>query len=140
MNRLANLNQPIISVRGIRGAVVAEENSQEAIYTVTSELFREILRHNPDLKLVGIASIFFTVTPDLDAAYPALAVRQMGWKEVAMLCSQEIPVPDSLAMCIRVLIHWNTYHTQEEIRHVYLGEASILRPDIASRISTNAAE
>ena len=140
MNRLANLNQPIISVRGIRGAVVAEENSQEAIYTVTSELFREILRHNPDLKPVEIASIFFTMTPDLDAAYPALAVRQMGWKEVAMLCSQEIPVPDSLARCIRVLIHWNTYHTQEEIRHVYLGEASILRPDFASRISTNAAE
>lgn len=134
------MNEPIISVRGIRGAVVAEENSREAIYTATSELIREILRHNPDLKPGEIASIFFTVTSDLDAAYPALAVRQMGWKDVAMLCSQEIPVPESLAKCIRVLIHWNTFHTQEEIRHVYLGEASTLRPDFVARNSTHAAE
>lgn len=134
------MSEPTISTRGIRGAVVADENTQEAIFKATSELFRAMIHHNPDLKPDQAASIFFTMTEDLNAAYPALVVRQLGWGEVAMLCSREIPVPGSLERCIRILIHWNTRHTQDEIRHVYLGKAAVLRPDFAARTSIDAAE
>jgi chorismate mutase len=79
-----------------------------------------------------IASAIFTVTSDLDAEFPALAARQLGWLEVPMLCGYEIRVPGSLAMCIRVLIHWNTSKSQHQIQHVYIREAVRLRPDLSN--------
>ena len=81
---------------------------------------------------VDIASIHFTTTPDLTATFPAYAARRIGWTEVPLLGAQEIPVPGSLARCIRILIHWNTDLSQAQINHVYLGEASQLRPDLSS--------
>jgi chorismate mutase len=77
-----------------------------------------------------VVSALFTVTPDLTAAFPAQAARDMGWWHVPLLDAQEIPVPGSLPCCVRVLIHWNTEKTQEEIRHVYLRGAASLRPDL----------
>ncbi|NOY99587.1 MAG: chorismate mutase [Chloroflexi bacterium] len=118
-------------VRGIRGAVNVPANTKEDILTVTRELLRAILDANPELTPEDIGSAFFTATPDLDAAHPALAARQLGWTEVPLLCAQEIPVPDSLPRCIRVLIHWNTDRPQNKIRHVYLREAARLRPDLS---------
>lgn len=114
--------------RGVRGAISVTENSVEAIIAATKELMGVIAAANnihPD----DIASIFFTTTSDLTATYPALAVRQLGWYDVAMLCGHEMDVPGGLAGIIRVLIHWNTPKTPREIRHCYLRDAVALRPD-----------
>jgi chorismate mutase len=121
-----------MALRGIRGATTVEEQTRDAVLSRTEELLTEILRSNPALAAEDIASAFFTTTADLAAAYPAQAARQMGWDQVPMMCAQEIPVPDSLPNCIRVLIHWNTDLRQEEIRHVYLHVAVRLRPDLLS--------
>jgi chorismate mutase len=117
-------------VRGIRGAITTECDSPEAILGSTRKLLQAILESNPHLTPKDIASAIFTATPDLQATYPAQAARQMGWSLVPMMCAQEIPVPGSLPRCIRVLLHWNTDIAQEEVRHVYLGAATSLRPDI----------
>lgn len=119
-----------MTIRGIRGAIVASENTKAAILSATHDLLVEILAANPDLHKEDIASIFFTVTPDLDTTFPALAVRQFDWVHVPILCSQEIPVPGSLEKCIRILVHWNTNKKQEEIVHTYVGAAKVLRPDL----------
>jgi chorismate mutase len=122
----------LMPVRGIRGATVAPRNDEAAILDATSHLLKAILASNPALQPADVASAFFTVTNDLDAAYPATVIRQMsGWSRVPMLCAQEIPVPGGQARCIRVLIHWNTDCSQAEIRHQYLGPAAALRPDLA---------
>ena len=121
-----------MSTRGIRGAIVSLSNNQADILAATRTLTLSIIEANPGLHPEDVASIFFTATHDLNAAFPALAVRQIGWVKVPILCAQEIPVPESLGMCIRVLIHWNTDRAQNEINHVYLGEARALRPDLPS--------
>lgn len=116
------------AVRGIRGATTVEADEKEAIITATEELLEEIVRHN-NLDPQDIASAFFTVTKELSATFPAEAARKRGWTMVPMLCATEIPVPGSLPMCIRLLIHVNTTKRQDEIRHVYLRRAVALRPD-----------
>jgi chorismate mutase len=119
--------------RGVRGATTASANTRAAILSATRELLARLVERNA-LAVEDIASAFFTVSDDLDAEYPALAARQMGWHEVALLCAREIPVPGGLARCVRVLLHVNTERTPSEIRHVYLREAAALRP---SRADTN---
>lgn len=118
-------------VRGIRGAIQAEENSAGAILKATRELLSAILEANPTLQVEEIASAVFTVTSDLDAAYPAKAARELGWEQVPLMCAQEIPVPGALSRCIRVLLHWNSDLPQSAVRHVYSGAAANLRPDLA---------
>ena len=117
-------------VRGIRGATVATEDQSEAILSATRELLGAIQATNPTLDPADLASAIFTVTGDLAAAYPAKAARQLGWTGTPLICALEIPVPGSLPRCIRVLLHWNTELPQSAIRHVYLGEAAKLRPDL----------
>ncbi len=117
-------------VRGVRGATVVTEDQPTVILQATSELLQAMLEANPSLRPEDIASAIFTLTEDLQAAYPALAARQLGWEQVPMICSREIPVPGSRPRCIRILLHWNTDLGQKEIRHVYLGEARSLRPDL----------
>ncbi|HET8907166.1 MAG TPA: chorismate mutase [Ktedonobacterales bacterium] len=123
--------------RGLRGATTAADNSTEAILAATRELLERLMARNA-LAIEDIASAFFTVTDDLDAAYPALAARALGWTEVALLCAREIPVPGSVARCIRVLLHINTTKGQGDLRHVYLREAVGLRPGFADAPSTAA--
>lgn len=117
-------------VRGIRGATTTSQDDPEAILAAARELLEEIALANPTLKPVDLASALFTVTADLRAAYPARAAREMGWENVPLMCAQEIPVPGGVPHCIRVLLHWNTDLTQAKVRHVYLGEAASLRPDL----------
>jgi chorismate mutase len=124
-------------VRGVRGAITSGLNQPHAILNATRELLRAIIEANPELRPEDLASAFFTLAEDLDAAYPAEAARRMGWTEVPMLCAVEIPVPGSLRGCIRVLLHWNTDLPQASIRHVYIGDAARLRPDL-SLPTTNA--
>jgi len=120
-----------MNTRGIRGAITVEEDREEAILAATGELLEAILQANPTLRLEDIASAIFTLSPDLCSAYPARAARRMGWVEVPLMCAREIPVPDGLQRCIRVLVHWNTNLPQSQVRHVYLGGAAALRPDLA---------
>jgi chorismate mutase len=119
-----------MAVRGVRGATVAVENSSQAILSATQELLLEMLAANPQLNTSDLASAFFTVTDDLNANYPALAARGIGWDKVPMLCAREIPVPIGVPRVIRVLLHWNTDLDQAQVRHVYLHEAASLRPDL----------
>ena len=119
--------------RGVRGATTAPANQREDILSAARELLEQIVEAN-DMEPADIASIFFTMTPDLDAEYPALAARQMGWAHVPLLCAQEIARPDGLSQAIRVLIHWNTTLSQTEIHHVYINGAEVLRPDFASTV------
>lgn len=117
-------------IRGIRGANVAQVNEPEPILAATREMLLAIREVNPALQPEDIASILFTVTDDLNAVHPALAARQLGWGNVPLMCAREIPVPNSLPSCIRVMIHWNTDLDQSAVKHVYLGKAAVLRPDL----------
>jgi chorismate mutase len=118
-----------VRCQGIRGATTTKSNSAGDILEATGELLMRIVEAN-GVAAEDVASVFFTATPDLTAAFPARAARDMGWQHVALLDAQEIPVPGSLSHCVRVLIHWNTAKTQAEIRHVYLRGAVSLRPDL----------
>jgi chorismate mutase len=118
-----------MSIRGIRGAIQVEADEPEAILAATKTLLLEMARFNPGLDPRDLASILFTVTPDLRSAYPAEAARQLGWSEVALMCAQEIPVPGGLPRVVRALAHWNTDRPQSDVRAAYLGAAQSLRPD-----------
>jgi chorismate mutase len=116
--------------RGIRGATTADANTREAILDATRELLTLLIEANglhPD----DIASAIFSTTPDLNAEFPAVAARALGWLDTALLCTHEMAVPGSLPRCIRVLIHWNTTRRADEVRHVYLRGAESLRPERA---------
>ncbi|MFQ5419711.1 MAG: chorismate mutase [Anaerolineae bacterium] len=129
----SNGNRPLMC-RGIRGAITVNHDNPAEILEATRELMETIVRLN-DINPNNVASVYLTTTTDLTATYPALAVRQMGWLDVALLCGHEMAVPDGLPRCIRALIHWNTTKTAHEIAHVYMREAIVLRPDLKNRPS-----
>lgn len=115
-------------LQGIRGAITVEANEAAEILSATDELLRNMIEANglaPD----DIVSGIFTVTRDLDAAFPARAAEDYGWNIVALLHSTEIPVPGSLPRCIRLLVHAYTARPRDQIRHIYLRGATVLRPD-----------
>jgi chorismate mutase len=116
--------------RGVRGATTADANTSEAILKAARELLALMIRQN-GIEPEDVASAIFTTTPDLDAEFPALAARQLGWLNVALMCGHELDVPDSLGRCIRILIHWNTAKRADEVVHVYIKEAARLRPDLS---------
>lgn len=120
--------------RGIRGATTVEQNSQQEILAATTELLQLLIRKN-ELRAEDVASAIFTVTADLNAEFPALAARHLGWTEVALICTQEIPVPNSLGKCIRILLHVNTTRSAAEMQHVYIRGAVNLRPNLATDLN-----
>jgi chorismate mutase len=114
----------------LRGATTVDANESDAILAATEELMHEIMERNaigPD----DVVSCIFTVTDDLDAEFPAVAARRLGFDRVPLLCAREIPVPGALGQVIRVLIH---YYADDGHRatHVYLREARALREDLES--------
>ncbi len=111
---------------GIRGATTVEENSREAIIDGTKELLQCIMREN-EIDKSQVAAVWFTTTQDLNTEYPALAARQMGWMNVALLCAHEMIVPKGLPMCIRVLLLVNTEKQPEDLEYIYLKGAVGLR-------------
>lgn len=116
--------------RGVRGATTVEANTREAILKATRQLVALVVRRN-GIDPKDIASAIFTVTRDLNAEFPALAARQMGWLDVPLLCGYEVEVPGSLMSCVRILLHWNTTVPQKDIHHVYIHDAVALRPDLS---------
>jgi chorismate mutase len=122
-----------MSVRGIRGATTVDHNEVDEILSATVELLNQIVLEN-DIQPDDICSVFVTVTQDLDATFPARAIRQMaGWELVPLMCSLEIPVKNSLEKCIRLMVLVNTEKTQKDIQHVYLNHARKLRPDLQTK-------
>jgi chorismate mutase len=117
-------------MRGIRGAITVDADDAPSIVAATKRLLSEMTARNA-VDIDDIASVLFSLTPDLHAAFPALGAREMGWTYVPMLHFTEIDVPGSLGHCIRVLMHVNTTRSLEAMEHVYLDGATVLRPDLA---------
>lgn len=116
--------------RGVRGATTVESNSRDDILVATRQLLALMIRLN-GIDTENVGSAIFSATRDLNAEFPALAARQLGWLDVPLLCTHEIDVPGSLSRCIRVLVSWNTEKRQEDVTHVYLKDAVRLRPDLS---------
>ena len=125
--------------RGVRGATTVDANEREEILSATRQLLALLIRRNA-IDKEDIASAIFTTTPDLDAEFPALAARQLGWLDVPLLCGHEMATAGALSKCIRVLIHWNTEKSQSEIHHVYIRDAEKLRPDLSKLPPVNWEE
>jgi chorismate mutase len=117
-------------IRGVRGATTVAINTETEIVDATEILLEEIIRNN-EINPEYVASILISVTEDITAEFPAKAVRRFeGWSYVPVMCMREIPVPNSLKQCIRIMMHLDTTKSQKEIRHIYLEGAKILRPDL----------
>lgn len=115
---------------GIRGATTVDANTRDAIVEATAELLAAMIEKNG----VGeddVASMFFTTTRDINAEFPAVAARTLGWTHTALLCAHEMDVPGALPMTLRILLHVNTEKKPGDINHIYLREARRLRPDLA---------
>jgi chorismate mutase len=119
----------VSAVRGVRGAITVERDEAALLLDATERLLRDIVAEN-DIQSDDVASALFTLTPDLCSQFPAAAARRMGWTRVPLLNFTEIAVPDGLPRVIRVLLHINTDKRQDEIVHVYLEGARVLRPDL----------
>lgn len=123
----------LLLIRGVRGAITVRSNTEEEIISATEELLAKVIELNqisPD----SVASAFISTTAEINAAFPAKAMRKFeGWTYVPVMCMREIPVPNSLKMCIRIMMHVNTNKLQEDIVHVYLRDAIALRPDLGKK-------
>ncbi|PLR99742.1 chorismate mutase [Bacillus sp. T33-2] len=117
-------------IRGVRGAITVKENNEPVIVSSTEKLLKEVIKEN-GIDPEDVTSVFISVTEDITDAFPAKALRLIpGWTHVPVMCMREIPVPSALPLCIRVMIHIFTEKAQNEIVHVYLGDATQLRPDL----------
>jgi chorismate mutase len=122
-------------IRGVRGAITVDCNTEEAIMSATEELLHQVIEGNKILP-EQVASVFISTTEDLNAAFPAKALRKFaGWTYVPVMCMRELQVPNSLPMCVRIMMHVNTAVPQEEIVHVYLEGAKVLRPDLGNTLA-----
>jgi chorismate mutase len=119
------------TIRALRGATTVAEDDPVLIRAGVQELLEALLEDN-DLTPLEIVSAVFTATPDLVSEFPAHAARVYGWNDVPLLCAQELPVPGSLPRCVRVLLHVETSKPRNEMRHVYLRDAILLRQDLLS--------
>ena len=119
-------------VRGIRGAINVRRNAKEEILSRTGELLRAMVRANR-IQADDVAAAIFSLTPDLDAEFPAIAARRMGWKDVPLMCAGELDVPTGMKRVVRILLLVNTDVLSKKIRHQYLGKTPALRPDLAGK-------
>ena len=116
-------------VRGIRGAIIVCKNTEKEILKGTKELLL-VMKKSNGFNVEDIVSVFFSITSDLDSAFPAAAARELGWTEVPLFGMQEANVRNGLDRCIRILIQVNCEKTQKEIKHCYLHKAKDLRRDL----------
>ena len=130
---MPNETPTVTRTRGVRGAITLNDadDTRAEVMDATEELLCAMINAN-DINSEDIAAVYFTVTSDIQAEFPAAAARErLGWRFVPLLNSVEIDVPGSMPKCIRVLIFLNTIKSQREIKHVYLRDAVKLRSDIA---------
>ena len=123
------MTELMIKVRGVRGAITVDRDDKDEILTATKELLGGLVDAN-GIDVDDVASVFFSMTPDLHAVFPAVAAREINWQMVPLFCTQELEIEGALPLCVRVLIHWNTLKAPQEIKHLYLRGAKKLRPDL----------
>jgi len=116
-------------VRGIRGAITVDRNEKAEILAAAQELLRTMIQEN---KVVtdDIAAIIFSSTPDINSAFPAASARKLGLAEVPVFGTQEIDNPWGVPRCLRILMLVNTEASLKDMKHIYLREAVVLRPDL----------
>lgn len=119
-----------MAVRAVRGAIQVDADERELVLGATTELVTAIFAANA-LTPEDVISMVFTATPDLTSEFPALAARELGLADTPLLCAAEIAKPDALPRVVRILAHVETMRSKQEVRHVYLGGAAVLRRDIA---------
>jgi len=120
-------------IRGFRGATTVTKNEETEILNETERLVRKMIEKNR-IEPEQISHVFFSVTEDLNAVFPAKVSRRIkGWKHVPVMCMREIDVPNSLERCIRIMLVANTSLSQQEVEHIYLNEAVQLRPDLLDK-------
>lgn len=119
-------------VRGIRGAIDVARNGREEILAGTDELLRAMIRANR-IRADDVAAAIFSLTPDLDAEFPAIAARRLGWRDVPLMCANELDIPTGMKRVVRVLLLVNTAASPKKIRHQYLGRTTALRPDLTGK-------
>ncbi len=112
--------------RGIRGATTSKDNTKNSIIEATKELLEQMINSN-SIDLEDISFAIFTTTKDLNAEFPALAARLLGWEDIALMCAHEIDVPGAQKLCIRILLTINTEKTQKELVNIYLRDAVNLK-------------
>ena len=120
---------PALMVRGLRGATTVDADTPAQVTERSQELMREIMARN-ELVEDDIVSVLFTATPDVTSIFPATAIREIGFGAVPLLCAAEIAVPGAMPLCIRVLLHVHTTRSRDEMHHVYLHGAQVLRDDL----------
>ncbi|WP_394232779.1 chorismate mutase [Niallia oryzisoli] len=119
-------------IRGVRGAITVQVNTEKEIMQATDRLLHSMIVEN-EIAPEDVASVFISVTDDITEAFPAKVLRSLdGWSYVPVMCMKEITVSNALEKCIRVMIHVNTVKSQQEINHIYLENAVVLRPDLAN--------
>jgi chorismate mutase len=118
-----------MTLLALRGAITCDENTKNEIDAKTQLLVKEMMSRN-DVTHDDLVSIIFTATEDLTATFPATGARALGLGDVPLLCMRELAVEGGMARCIRVLFHFNTDRSRDELRHVYLGDARTLRDDL----------
>ena len=119
-------------VRGIRGAIDVARNEKEEILSRTGQLLRAMVRANR-VKADDVAAAIFSLTPDLDAEFPAIAARRMGWADVPLMCAAELGVRRGMKKVVRILLLVNSTVPPKRIKHQYLGRTPALRPDLARK-------
>jgi chorismate mutase len=121
-----------VAVRGIRGAIDVARNTKEEILSRTRQLLETMIRANR-VKAKDVAAAIFSLTPDLDAEFPAVAARQLGWSDVPLMCCAELKIPGGMRKVVRIMLLVNTRTPASRIRHPYLGRTPRLRPDLARK-------
>ncbi len=119
-------------VRGIRGAIDVARNGKEEILRRTGELLEALVRANR-VRAKEVAAAIFSLTPDLNAEFPAIAARKLGWTDVPLMCCQELDIPGGMKRVVRILLLVNTPLPASRLRHQYLGNTPRLRPDLAAK-------
>lgn len=119
-------------VAALRGATTVVSNTEQEILEATAELLEKMTEQN-GIAADDIISVIFSTTTDLNAAFPAVAARRIGWTQTAMMSTNEIDVPGSLRKCIRVMMHINTEKRKEDLKYIYLKDARSLRPDLEDK-------
>jgi chorismate mutase len=117
-----------LNCRGIRGAITVKSNTKESIVAASKELLQRMIEAN-SMDADDIAGIWFSTTFDLNAEFPAVGARELGWSKTALFCGHEMNVPGSLLKCLRVLMLVNTEKKNDEIVYVYLKGAEVLRAE-----------
>ncbi|RIK04271.1 MAG: chorismate mutase [Acidobacteria bacterium] len=122
-----------LRVVGIRGATSCAADTDGEITVRTQELVQRMISVN-GVQDEDLVSILLTATDDLTAAFPARAVRELGYADVPLMGARELDVENGVRRCIRVLIHCYSNLSRADVKHVYLGEAKSLREDLPAEI------